>query len=134
MAGTVIVNNLDLIQRKLAESGPAVDAAMKEGLREAVEPTAKRAEQLSLRDIRRMRISPAWAATRIGITRQAVYVVPKERGTRDPRNPRSRGAQIHGGGLVPLMMTRSFDPALEFGARVVEERVNLLLGAVTRAF
>lgn len=129
MAATVIVNDLDVIQRKLAESGPAVSKAMNAGLRDAAEPVSHTAEQLSLRQIRRMSRSPAWAVTRIGVTRRAVYIVPKERGVGKGHHddPRRRP------NLVGLMMDRSFDPALELGAHVVEERVNLLLGTVTRA-
>ncbi len=128
MPATVIVNNLAEIQRNLSKSGPAVDKAMRIGLRDAAEPVSHTAEQLSLRNIRRMSRSPAWAVTRIGVTRHAVYIVPKERGIRGRRDdPRHRP------NLVGLMMERSFDPALEAGARIVEGRVNLLLDTVTRA-
>lgn len=86
MAATVIVNGLPQIQRDLAKSGPAVAAAMRAGLRESAEPVSHLAEQLSLSRIRRMRRSPEWAVTRIGVTRSAVYIVPKERGVRPGGN------------------------------------------------
>ena len=128
MANTVVVNGLPALQRSLAASGPAVSKAMREGLKESAEPVAKLAEQLSLREIRRMRCSPEWAVTRTGVTRSAVYIVPKERGVRtrgtgDPRRRRN---------LVGLMMGRSFEPALNIGAPIVEARVSALIGEVIR--
>lgn len=126
MPATVIVNGLAQIQRDLAKSGPAVGAAMRHGLREAAEPVAHAAEQLSRSRIRRMPRSPEWAETRIGVTRQAVYIVPKQRGvrTRNPFDPRRRP------NLVGLMMGRSFEPALATMEPVVEERVSKLIGEV----
>ncbi len=129
MPSTVIVNGLAQIQRDLAKSGPAVGAAMRQGLRESAEPVGKIAEGLSLREIRNMKRSPAWAVTRVGVTRSAVYIVPKERGVRtrgagDPRRRRN---------LVALMMGRSFDPALAIGAPIVTERVSRLIGEVINA-
>jgi hypothetical protein len=126
MAGTVIVHGLDQIQRDLAKSGPAVSAAMRAGLRESAGPTAQLAQELSLARIRRMHLSPQWAQTRIGVTRHAIYVVPKQRGTRNSRDSRSRP------NLVGLMMGRAFEPALEAGAGLVEARVSSLLGQVIR--
>ena len=128
MANTVVVNGLPALQRSLAASGPGVSKAMREGLKESAEPVAKLAEQLSLREIRRMRRSPEWAVTRTGVTRSAVYIVPKERGVRtrgtgDPKRRRN---------LVRLMMGRSFEPALNLGAPLVEARVSALIGEVIR--
>lgn len=99
---------------------------MRAGLREAAEPVAKIAERLSLSEIRRMRRSPQWAVTRTGVTRSAVYIVPKQRGvrTRNPFDSRRRP------NLVSLMMGRSFEPALNLGEPIVLERVNALIGEV----
>jgi len=126
MAGTVIVHGLPEIQRDLAKAGPATSRALRAGLRESAEPVAHIAEQLSLRQIRRMPRSPQWAVTKIGVTRSAVFVTPKERGVRDPQDPRRRP------NLVGLMMGRSFEPALEAGAPIVEARVALLIGEALR--
>lgn len=129
MPATVIVTGLAQIQRDLAKSGPAVGKAMRLGLREAADPVAQAAEQLSLAQIRRMPRSPQWAETRIGITRQAVYIVPKQRGvrTRNPFDSRRRP------NLVGLMMGRSFEPALATMEPVVESRVSALIGEVFNA-
>lgn len=134
MPATVIVANLPEIQRALAKTGPAVEEAMKEGLRDAAEPVAKLAENLSLAKIKRMRRSPQWAVTRIGVTRSAVYIAPKERGvkSRNPFDPRRRGLNIKKGGLVTQMMGKSFDPALTTMEPVVLARVNHLLREVIR--
>jgi hypothetical protein len=126
--GTVIVNGLDQLQRDLAKSGPAVSTAMRAGLRESAEPVAKLAEELSLARIRRMPRSPQWAETRVGVTRHAVYVVPKQRGVK-ARNPFESRRRPN---LVGLMMGRSFEPALAAGAGIVAGRVNVLLGEVIR--
>lgn len=128
MPATVIVHGLDQIQRDLAKSGPAVSTTMRAGLRDSAEPVAKIAEGLSLSRIRRMPRSPQWAETRIGVTRHAVYIVPKQRGVRTGHadDPRRRP------NLVGLMMGRSFEPALAAGAGIVETRVNALLGEVIR--
>ncbi len=119
----VIVHGLDQIQRDLAKAGPQTSAALRAGLRESAEPVANIAKQLSLATIRRMPRSPQWAETKIGVTRHAVYVVPKQRGVGKGHgdDPRRRP------NLVGLMMGRSFEPALEAGSRIVEARVNILL-------
>lgn len=135
MPATVIVIGLAQIQRDLDKSGPAVGAAMREGMRQAAEPVAKLAENLSLAKIKRMRRSPEWAVTRIGVTRSAVYIAPKQRGVKshNPFDPRRRGLNIAKGGLVTLMMGRSFEPALATMEPVVLGRVSRLLGQVLDA-
>lgn len=127
MAGTVIVHGLDQIQRDLAKSSVEVGRAMRLGLKESAEPTAHLAERLSLTRIRRMPHSPEWAETRIGVLRSAVYVVPKQRGAKG-RGSQSRRRP----NLVGLMMGRSFEPALEAGASLVQASVTRLLGEVLR--
>lgn len=126
MPGTVIIHGFDQIQRDIARAGPATSKAMRAGLRESAEPVAKIAQGLSLQRIRRMPRSPQWAETRTGVTRHSVFVVPKERGvkTRQFDDPRRRP------NLVGLMMGRSFEPALQAGAPLVEARVAVLLGEV----
>jgi len=128
MAATVIINGLDQLQRDLAKSGPAVSRTLRVGLRESAEPVAKLAQDLSLQRIRRMPRSPQWAETRIGVTRHAVYIVPKQRGVKTGHwdDPKRRP------NLVGLMMGRSFEPALAGGAGIVEQRVTALLGEVVR--
>jgi hypothetical protein len=128
MAGTVIVHGLGQIQRDLAKSNAQVGKAMRLGLREAAEPTSRIAEQLSLARIRRMPFSPQWAETRIGVTRSAVYIVPRQRGARVNNSLGSRRRPT----LVTLMMGRSFEPALEAGADLAEASVSRLLGEVAR--
>ncbi len=126
MASTVIIHGLDQIQRDFAKAGPATSQALRVGLRESADPVAQIAQQLSLSQIRRMHRSPQWAETRIGVTRHAIFVVPKERGvkSRNPFDPRRRP------NLVGLMMGRSFEPALAAGAGIVEARVDILLRGV----
>lgn len=70
--------------------------------------------------------SPEWAATRIGVTRHAVYIVPKERGVK-ARNPFELRRRPN---LVELMMGRSFEPALEANIPIVEATVKKFLEGV----
>ena len=133
MSDAVVVNGLDEIQKRLAESGPAVEHATQTGLREAAEPVAKIAETYALTRISGMhrgnpKDRPAWAVTRIGITRKFVYIVPKERGRK------FRGERSPWRNLVPVDLEKAFEPALAAGEPIVRERVMTLLGEVTRAF
>lgn len=130
----VVVTGLQQIQRDLERSIPASARVLRDGLKQAAEPTARIAEQLSLSKIPRMPRSPQWAVTRIGATRHGVYIVPKQRGvkSRNPYDPRRRGLNIKGGGLVTLMMERSFEPAAELGANAAEAEVTALLDQVMR--
>ena len=119
---TVIVTGLADLQRNIARSGPEVAKAMRLGLREAADPVSKTAQALSLKNIRHMPRSPGWAENRIGVTRNAVYIVPKKRGIRgrgdDPR---------HRPNLVELMMSRAYTPALEAGTVGVELTVTRVI-------
>lgn len=131
MAGAVIVHGLDQIQRDFAKAGPKTDAALRAGLKESAEPVAQIAKQLSLARIGEhhgytMARSPQWAEVRIGVTRHAVYIVPKKKGVKshNPFDPRRRP------NLVELMLGKSFEPALEVGGSVVENRVGILLRGV----
>lgn len=123
MAGTVIVHGFPQIQRDIERSSRDAGKALRLGLKQAAEPTAHLAEQLSRTRIRRMSRSPEWAVTRIGVIRSAVYIAPKKRGvkSRNPFDPRRRP------NLVELMMSRSFEPALEFGGAFAEAAVSRLL-------
>lgn len=125
---TIIIHGLDQLQRDFARMGPATSKAMRFGLREAAEPVARTAEQFSLSQIRRMPRSPQWAQTRIGSTLHEVYIVPKQRGVKSGRgdDPRRRP------NLVELMMGRSFEPALEVCAPIVEATVARFIGEVIR--
>lgn len=127
MPATIIVTGLSRIDRDLQKSVPGVQQALRAGLKIAAEPVAKTAEAYSLGRIRKMPRSPRWAVTRIGTTRSGVYIVPKERGVkaRNPFDPRRRP------NLVALMMGRSFEPALEASAPVVEAIVTQLVDEVT---
>lgn len=128
MPGAVVVHGLAEIQRDIAMSDRLVSKALTEGLRLSAEPVAKLAEDLATSRIPRMKRSPEWAVTRIGVTRHAVYIVPKQRGvkSRHPFDSRRRP------NLVALMMGRSYEPALERGAPVVEQYVSSLIGEVLR--
>ena len=61
-------------------------SAFRGGLRQVAEPVQRGAEQLATANIRGMARSPRWSKMRVGITRDLVYVAPRQRGTW-PRPP-----------------------------------------------
>lgn len=127
MAGTIIIEGLDQIQRDLASSMPEVEKAVKIGIRDAAVPAAKLAENLSLTKIRNMRRSPKWSVNRIGVLRSAVYIAPVKRGvkTRGP-DPRRRP------NLVALMLGRAYEPAVDVMGPVVEQQVLRVIDRAVR--
>lgn len=124
----VVVTGLQQIQRDLERSIPASARVLRDGLKQAAEPTSRIAEQLALGRITKMKKSPEWAKARVGSTRHGVYIVPKERGvkSRNPYDPRRRPK------LVALYMERSYEPAAELGADAAEAEVTSLLSQVIR--
>jgi hypothetical protein len=74
-------------------------------LREVAEPVRRDAQSLALSEIRNMPVTPAWAVMRVGITRRAVYVAPKQKGSRG-RGPNRRP------NLANLLMDRAMARAL----------------------
>ncbi len=128
--GTFVVVGLEQIQRDLAKSIPAASKALTFGLHESARPVSQLAQSLSLSRIgenhgHKMQRSPQWAVTRIGVTRKAVYIVPRERGVRPGEDPRRSRPN-----LVGLMMGKSFEPALELGGDLVERNVTRVLEGV----
>jgi hypothetical protein len=64
---------------------------------------------------------------RVGVTRNLVYVAPRQKGTRG-RGPRRRP------NLADLLMSRAMEPALERHTGEIEQRFDELLGHVTDNF
>jgi hypothetical protein len=122
MPGAVRVENLRDLQAGLAKLERETRLGFRHGLREVVEPVRTGAEQLAMQNIRRMPHSPQWSRMRIGVTRNLVYVAPRQRGVK------TRGRHNFGRpNLGDLLMERAMEPALEQHAAEVEARLGELL-------
>lgn len=134
---TVIVSGLPQIQRDLEKAGTGVHKAFHNGLVHAAEPVAHTAEVLAVANIRNMHKSLQWRETRIGVRREAVYVVPKQRGVKgrgpDPRRRPFAATKTGGPSFGELMLGRAFVPALDVMTPIVEQRVNILIREVLRS-
>jgi hypothetical protein len=104
--GTVVeVEGLRDLNRSLARMERDVRLGVRRELRSVGEPVASEAESLALGRISGMPKSPGWAAMRVGVTANSVYVVPVRRGTKTKSRKRSN--------LADLMMDRAMQPAFE---------------------
>ncbi len=128
-ADPVLVVNLDAINRSLRLSGPAVVAAMKQGMLEGAEPIRSDAERLAASDISGMKRQKTsdWSAQRVGETIHEVYIAPVERGRKSRNDNRRRRPNF-----VGVMFGKSYNPAFEKGAPGVVAFVDSWLGRVTR--
>jgi hypothetical protein len=97
------------------------------GLRQVAEPVQRGAEELARANI--SKIGPRWSKMRVGVTRDLVYVAPRQRGTRGGgANPRRRP------NLAPLLMDRAMQPALDQHAGEIEARFEELLDRISDEF
>jgi hypothetical protein len=97
--------------------------------RQIAEPIRRDAETLAAAKIRRMERSPQWAKMRIGITRNLVYIAPRQRGVRSRgADPRRRP------NLAPLLMERAMEPALERHAAGIERTLDRALDRIADHF
>jgi hypothetical protein len=98
-------------------------------LRKVAAPVAADAEALALSTIRNMARSPKWARMRVGVTRQLVYVAPRQKGVR------GRGGR--GGrrpNLADLLMDRAMLPALHRHEAETEQRLEHMLDVIADGF
>lgn len=133
MSATVVVQGFEELQKSIARSGPAVKAAMNEGLREGGE-SVRAIAGLYARDrisgMKRAKVSPPpWSIMRVGITSKIVYVAPVERGikSRNPFDPRRRP------NLFELILNRALEPAAITGQPIVAAKVEVLLDQLITA-
>lgn len=123
----VYVQGLTELSRAFAKTDRAARLGFRKVLREAAEPVRADAQTLALEKIRRMPRSPKWAGMRIGVTRNLVYVAPRQKGTHG-RGPRRRP------NLADLLMTRAMDPALHAHETQIEQRVEHALDRLCDEF
>lgn len=120
MPGYMRVEGLRELNTALRQADRQVRLGIRGGLRHVAEPVQRGAEELAQSQIRRMPKSPRWSKMRIGLTRDLVYVAPRERGTR------GKGGK-HRPNLASLLMDRAMEPALEKHASEIERRFEELL-------
>lgn len=122
----VVVQGLHELQASLAHADRSLRLGVRAGLRQAAEPVQRGAEELARANI--SRIGPRWSKMRIGVTRDLVYVAPRQRGQGRGRDPRRRP------NLAPLLMDRAMQPALDQHEAEVEARFEELLDRVSDEF
>jgi hypothetical protein len=130
----VVVRGLHELQAALAHADRSLRLGVRKGLRQAAEPVQRGAEELALEKIRRMPRSPQWARMRVGVTRNLVYVAPRQRGIRwNAKNPGYR-FQMRRPNLADLLMDRAMQPALDQHQAEVEARFEELLDHISDDF
>lgn len=112
----VNVRGLAELQRAFKLAGPVANKALRADLRSIAEPIRSDAEVLARETI--PRIGTPWSRMRTGVTRVAVYVAPRRRGTRRRNDPRSRPK------FATLMEQRAMKPALDRNKADLESRVE----------
>jgi hypothetical protein len=85
------------------------------------------AETLAQSQIGNMSSSPRWSRMRIGVTRNLIYVAPRQRGTRG-RRPGGRPK------LAGLLMDKAMQPSLDRHAHEIEYRFEHLIDTVADTF
>jgi hypothetical protein len=122
-----VVSGLSDLQAAFKDADKQLRLGIRGELRQIAEPVAREAEQLALSSIRRMPRSPNWSRMRVGVTRNLVYVAPRQKGTRG-RGPRRRP------NLADLLMGRAMEPALERNTAGIERHFDQLLDRVADGF
>lgn len=111
-----VVHGLPQLQILFKAMGPEASRDLRAVEREIAEPIRADAEALAVSSI--TRIGVPWSRMRIGVTRRAVYVAPRQRGARGRGNPRSRPK------FADLIEQRAMTPALERNKPMIEARVE----------
>ena len=102
------------MQRAFSRADKDLSKDLRSTLKDVVEPVREEAERLAGQKIRNMGEGP-WAGMRVGVTRNLVYVAPKERGRRSAlRRPN----------LAGLLMDRAMQPALDAHEGEIEREVG----------
>jgi hypothetical protein len=139
VSATLVVENLDQINKRINLSGKLYAAAMHNGLLQGAEPIrqdAGRLSQIELSGMRRAKIKPPpWSVQRKGQTVHEVYIAPTQRGRhggKNSRDERTDGARRRAEKFVERMMGKAYEPALERNEGRLRVYVDNWLGSVTR--
>lgn len=126
-APAVQVKGLRDLQRAFALADRAATKELRSALKEIGEPIARDAESLATARI--SRIGKAWPQMRVGVTRNLVYVAPKQRGRASRQNRALRRPN-----LFDLLMGRAMEPALDQNVSGVDAAVGHALDRVGSAW
>lgn len=118
MVHEVRVQGLRDLQDAFRASDRVLANSLRATLREVAEPVRVDAEQLAVAGI--PRVGVPWSRMRIGVTRDSVYLAPKQRGTRNPLRRRPN--------LAALLLGRAMVPALEQNEHEILDGFESLLG------
>ena len=124
----VEVRGFHQLQAALAKADKQTRLGVRAGLRQVAKPVQDGAEQLARSEIRK--VGPRWSKMRVGITRDLVYVAPRQRGVknRNPTDPRRRPK------FGTLLMEKAMEPALEAHAGEIEGRFEEMLDRIADDF
>lgn len=125
----VIVKGLRDVNAAFAHTDREIRLGWRAGMRQVAEPVRRDAEASALTGIRNMSASPRWARMRVGVTRQMVYVAPRQRGVRTAGD---RG--LARPNLAGLLMSRAMQPALDRHEQEVNANFERLLDRVADDF
>lgn len=117
---TLVVEGLGSVQRAFSKAGREISADLRDTLKEAAGPVKESAQALALTRISRMTVP--WSEMRVGVTRQSVYMVPKQRGQKARKDRRLRRPRF---GV--LLMQKAMEPALAENAPLIQKRVEDML-------
>ena len=119
--------------RNVAEVNAALrsfDVSTRAGIIRELQPlgqtVASGAQSRALGSIRKMHLSPEWAAMRVGATGSLVYVAPVKRGRKFGRQKRRN--------LAPLMLNRAMIPALLAAQPQIVSRSQEVIARTTGKF
>ena len=125
----VVVQGLRELNRAFADTDREIRLGWRAAERQIAEPIRQDAEQRALSSIPRMAASPKWARMRVGVTRQMVYVAPRQRGVKT-KGRRQMGRP----NLFDLLLERALIPAGEAHEHQTEIEVERLMDRVAAGF
>lgn len=106
MADVIRLSGMRELLTATDHAGKAIKRDTRAELRSVAEPVRRDASALATSSIRR--IGMKWSGMRIGVTKRAVYVAPKQKGRASRANPAIRRPN-----LARLLMDRAMQPALD---------------------
>jgi hypothetical protein len=114
-----VVRGLRELSAAFAHTDREARLGLRRGLREVAEPVRRDAEQLAAQKI--SHIGVRWPRMRIGVTRNLVYVAPRQRGIKATGDRRLARPNLAG-----LLMDQAMQPALDRNSPEIEHRVDRL--------
>lgn len=118
------VRGLRDLQVLFAKASKEASKDLKAELRSVAEPI--RADAQALATSRITRVGPKWSRMRTGVTRNAVYVAPTQRGVHGRSSRRARPK------FATLMEARAMGPAQAHGEALIEARVEAVFERLAR--